>query len=214
MSIATWNITCGHCSRKVAAEILFIEQAGPQNLRDPSFKIPNDKTLYLVCPSCRLGSVRSPYGSLTQSFQVFPGQLPGAEVGNLPADVATAWAEARRAHSVGAYTAAEIMCRKILMHLAVGVAGSTSGKKFVEYINDLEAGNFIMAGLKPVVAQIRDRGNKANHELPASTEKESLTTLTITQHLMSGIYELPALTSTSPAAGTSSSGTSSGSPNP
>jgi hypothetical protein len=85
------------------------------------------------------------------------------------------------------------MCRKILMHLAVDVAGSAPGKSFVEYIKDLEAGNYIMAGLKPVVDQIRSRGNKANHELPASIEQESISTMTITQHLLSGIYELPTL---------------------
>jgi hypothetical protein len=101
------------------------------------------------------------------------------------------------------------MCRKILMHLAVDVAGSEPGKSFVAYIDDLEAGNYIMAGLKPVVDQIRSRGNKANHELPASTEQESLTTLTITHHLLSGIYELPVLSSPSLVADTSASSTTS-----
>ena len=85
------------------------------------------------------------------------------------------------------------MCRKILMHLAVDKAGSAPGRGFVDYINDLQAQNYIMAGLQPVVDQVRNRGNKANHELPASTQQEALVTLTITQHLLIGVYELPAL---------------------
>jgi hypothetical protein len=76
------------------------------------------------------------------------------------------------------------------MHLAVDVARSAAGKKFVQYIDDLERGGYIMAGLKPVVDQVRDRGNKANHELPASTKQDSMTTLTITEHLLTGIYSV------------------------
>jgi hypothetical protein len=193
MPIATWTITCGHCSRNVAAEIVFIEGVASATLTSANFSVPTNRTLYLRCPSCRQGSVRTPIDPTGRGGQVFPGGMPSTEVTNLPADVAAAWIEARRAHSVGAYTAAEIMCRKILMHLAVDTAGSQPGKSFVAYIDDLQAGNFIMAGLKPVVDQIRNRGNKANHELPASTEQESLTTLTITHHLLTGIYELPAL---------------------
>ena len=64
-----------------------------------------------------------------------------------------------------------------------------------------------MAGLKPVVDQIRNRGNKANHELPASSEQESIATMTITQHLLSGVYELPVLTTSSSATTTPSAAT-------
>ncbi len=124
---------------------------------------------------------------------MFPGQLPAEDIPNLPDDVKGAWDEARKAYSVGAYTASEVMCRKILMHLAVDKAGSTPGRSFVDYINDLQAQNYIMAGLQSVVDEVRNRGNKANHELPASTQQEALTTLTITQHLLIGVYELPNL---------------------
>lgn len=64
------------------------------------------------------------------------------------------------------------MCRKILMHVAVDVAGSKAGKSFVDYINDLESQGYNTKGLKDVVDLIRKRGNVANHELPASSEAE------------------------------------------
>jgi hypothetical protein len=44
-----------------------------------------------------------------------------------------------------------------------------------------------------VFDKIRDRGNTANHELPASTEDEARTTLAITEYLLKGTYELPHL---------------------
>ena len=94
---------------------------------------------------------------------------------------------------MAAYTASEIMCRKILMHVAVDVAGSQPGKNFVEYINDLEASGYITTGIKPTIDSVRDRGNIANHELPASTEPAALTTLRITEYLLRGTYELPGL---------------------
>jgi hypothetical protein len=211
--IATWAATCGHCSRSVAAEIVFIEGVAPQNLVAANFQPPQSATMWLRCPACGEGSVRTP-NRPGQRGLVFPGALPSSAVSNLPADVATAWAEARRSHSVGAYTAAEIMCRKILMHLAVDVAGSTPGKSFVQYIDDLEAGNYIMAGLKPVVDQIRSRGNKANHELPASTEQESISTMTIAHHLLSGIYELPNLVAPAASAGALPAAGAGGTPSP
>jgi hypothetical protein len=86
-----------------------------------------------------------------------------------------------------------MMCRKILMHLAVDVAKSDVGKSFVQYVGDLEATGYIVKGLAPVVDQVRHRGNVANHELPASTEQDSLVTLQITEHLLRAIYELPGL---------------------
>jgi Domain of unknown function (DUF4145) len=201
--VPTFPITCGHCSHHVGAEIVFIQGVRPPDLTAPGFRADQyqRQTLWLRCPACGEGSVRTATGPSGGPGVVIPGALPSSTVSNLPSDVAAAWTEARRSHATGAYTAAEIMCRKILMHLAVDMSGSAPGKSFVQYIDDLEAGNYIMAGLKPVVDQIRSRGNKANHELPASTQQESISTMTITQHLLSGIYELPTLAGSPASAG-------------
>ena len=43
------------------------------------------------------------------------------------------------------------------------------------------------------MTKVKDRGNTANHDLPASSEEDSLVTLKITEHLLRGIYEIPAL---------------------
>ena len=164
--------TCGWCSKGVAADPTW--QGGPNNGR----------TL-LACPNCNKPTVRDETGTY------YPGSRAYASVGHLPADVNTAWEEAVACATVGAHTAAEVMCRKILMHVAVDQAGSTPGQNFVQYIDDLDKDGFISKGLKPKIDEIRQRGNVANHELPASTHEDADKTLAVTRHLLVSIYELP-----------------------
>lgn len=189
--MAVWPITCGNCGRGVSANVV----AGwPQQKAGTRAPTPDaakaaaaSETLWLACPHCSEGSVKLKDGA------VYPSAPAGAAVALLPADVAAAWREVRTAHAVAAYTAAEMMCRKILMHLAVDVAGAKPGKSFVEYVDALDGAGYVAPGLKPVVDLVRKRGNGANHELPASTEDDSMQTLGITEHLLKTIYELPGM---------------------
>ncbi|MDP9092176.1 MAG: DUF4145 domain-containing protein [Actinomycetota bacterium] len=182
--MSTISIKCGNCGEGVAATIVAVSGA---NGVSTSATVPSGAVKWLQCPNCLDGSVHVVNGA------TYPVAPSGGTVPNLPADVAQAWREARTTHAVAAYTASEIMCRKILMHLAVDVAHSPTGKTFVDYIDDLDTAGYIGPGLKPAVDKIRQRGNSANHDLPASTEADSLVTLKITEHLLRGIYEIPGL---------------------
>src|SRR5262249_13826583 len=144
--------------------------------------------LWLLCPYCGEGSVRA-----RNSGIIYPAQRPGLTLNHLPAAVVRAWEEARAAFSVGAYAAAELMCRKILMYVAVGKRLAKAGQPFVSCMNALQAAGYITTGLEEVAEQMRDRGNVANHDLRASSEQESHVTLMITQHLMEALYELPGI---------------------
>lgn len=198
--MVTFPITCGHCGHQVGAEIIADADGG--NARPGTYMPSPFSVLWLRCPVCEQGSVRTKTGALV------PGCRPGRVPVNIPEDVERAWNEARSAHSVSAYTAAEIMCRKILMHLAVDVASAQSGKSFAHYIDELDKAGYITAGLKPVVDQVRVRGNAANHDLPASSEQDSLQTLKITEHLLEAIYELPGLAIPAPQQGATGSNAS------
>jgi hypothetical protein len=167
----TFSIKCGNCQEWGAAEVRASDE-------DSHF----GTILWLQCPACSEGSVRLRNGA------VYPSAPAGGNVRNLPADVQQAWQEARVAHAVAAYTAAEIMCRKILMHLAVDVAEAAAGETFASYVDALDSKGYITTGMKPTVDTIRQRGNVANHELPASTEHDSLTTLGVTEHLLNSVY--------------------------
>jgi len=148
------------------------------------------RSTFLLCPHCQAGSVTISPGS-GQPAVIYPPPPAGSEVKGLPDEVKNAWREARVSHNVAAYTASEVMCRKILMHVAVDKAGSSPGEKFYVYVNDLDSAGYVAPGLKPVIDQVRDRGNGAAHELPQSTEAESRVTLQITEHLLRTVYEMP-----------------------
>lgn len=119
--------------------------------------------------------------------------MAAGSIGGLPPDVEAAWREVRQSFGAGAYTACELMCRKILMHVAVDAAGSKAGKAFVDYIDDLEKKGYLPTGLKTVVDLVRQRGNTATHDLPASSEADASQTMRITRHLLESTYELPGL---------------------
>jgi hypothetical protein len=172
------SITCGHCGLKVSAIVV---ARGEQQHEQAA------GVLWLLCPNCRDGSVHSKSGAV---WPVAPVVTP---IDNLPFDVTTAWKEAQSSHAVAAYTAAEMMCRKILMHLAVDVAEGQAGGTFKSFIEDLDKAGYISTGLKPAIEKVKDRGNIANHDLPASTEADSLVTLRITEHLLRSVYEIPGL---------------------
>jgi hypothetical protein len=147
------------------------------------------EAMWLRCPNCDQPIARTADRRETGPT-VYPSALPGREIAGLPADVARAWWEARSAHSVGAYTASEAMCCKILMQLAMKEAQAPSGKSFVEYITELENKGYVMAGIKPLVDEVKGRGNPAEPLQPASTEQDSDTALQLTELLLAAIYEL------------------------
>lgn len=165
-------ITCGNCGITVEANQISAPVAG---------------VLFLWCPSCHDGSVKTIGGV------VFPIAPAAGMVKGLPEDVERSWQETRRSYSVGAYTACEMMCRKILMHIAVDKADAAEGSTFSGYVDALERSGWITPGLSGAAAQIKNRGNAANHELPASNEADTRTTMYITEYLLKGMYELPPL---------------------
>lgn len=75
--------------------------------------------------------------------------------------------------------------------LGRGRPESTAGGTFKDYIAALDMAGYVSVGLRPAVEKIKDRGNAANHDLPASSEADSLVTLKITEPLLRGIYETP-----------------------
>jgi len=60
---------------------------------------------WVRCPPAERAGVRG-----QNSNVIYPGQRPGRVLRFLPPEVEKAWSEARSAHSVGAYMAAEMMC--------------------------------------------------------------------------------------------------------
>jgi hypothetical protein len=95
---------CAHCNSEVSGAIVAAYET----------------TQWLLCPKCGCGSV-SVHGNL------IPNTSFGPLIEGLPNNVESAYQEARRCMSVNAYTACELICRKILMHVAADKGGKRRG---------------------------------------------------------------------------------------
>ncbi len=96
--------------------------------------------------------------------------------------------------SVGGFTAAELVCRKILMHVAVE-KGAKEGKSFASYITHLEAAGYVTPPMKPWVDLIRQHGNDSTHELDPPDAQRAESTVMFTAELLRLTYEMEHLAS-------------------
>lgn len=175
---STFRTYCGNCDAPVNAEEIYgpeLSGSHPQHTR------------WLVCPVCTNGILH------LESGQIYPPVMMGRAVEGLPPEVDAAWRECRSTFGAGAYTATELMCRKILMHIAVDTLGMKPGQQFLTYVDEMEKQSYIAAGLKPAVDKIRQRGNFATHQIPPSSKEDAERTMRITHHLLSGTYEIAGL---------------------
>lgn len=179
MPATTVEIICAGCNNHVGAEVVSARHAP-----SPYHGGRVVKVLWLVCPTCDDGSV------MTIDGGVFPAAPAASPVRNLPEDVERAWREARTSHAVTAYTASEMMCRKILMYVAVDVADAPPNETFAFYVKQLDVDGHITKRMRPRVDHVRERGNEASHEITPSSEADSEETLGLVQHLLEGLYGL------------------------
>jgi len=113
----------------------------------------------------------------------------GYEVKGLPDDIEKAYAETRRCMVAKCYTAAELLCRKILMHVAVE-KGAKEGDSFVSYLTFLEKNGFVAPQMLTWLDLIRKHGNLAAHSLQDIDHERAESTVTFTAELLRMIYEM------------------------
>ena len=173
---------CAYCNSAVASQIGIHGKA----------MLPIGRTLPIericICPLCGRPTYIPAMGP-----QV-PAPLPCKPVAHLPPDVQTLFTEARRAVSAGANTAAVMLCRTILMHLAVEQKAppkTERGKSltFQYYVDYLVAQNLVPVGAKPWVDKIRELGNEAVHDLAVMSSGDAKLILEFTTLLLQILYE-------------------------
>lgn len=162
-----FRYTCGHCGAHTSGAIV----------------ARHGDLLWLQCTDCANGSVLDREGNL------HPGALFGPEIQGLPDETANAYSEARRSMSVSAYTGAELICRKILMHVAVD-KGAKEGESFSSYLDHLESEGYITPPMKGWVDLIRQHGNMATHVLEEPDRGRAESTLMFTAELLRIVYEM------------------------
>ncbi len=144
--------------------------------------------IILICPDCDSPT----YFPHHSKDKYIPSPSFGENVINLPDDVKKLYAEARRCMSVSAYSSTVMLCRKLLMHIAVekGAKGKLS---FSDYVNWLDENNYIPPDGKGWVDYIRKKGNETNHVIQIMEKDDAEKLITFIGMLMKIIYEYPSM---------------------
>lgn len=177
------RVPCSHCGGDQMTVVAFVKSGIVSNTR-PYVR-------WLRCINCFPGTV-------VNGTQVSPGAKPLDTPDILTGDDLTAWNEVRACLSAGAYTAAVMMCRKLLFHIAVahGLPAKDAKNRapnFQQALDHLEAVGVITTLMRPWVDNIKKVGNEANHELPTMSSDEAKDIADFTRQLIRLAYELPAM---------------------
>lgn len=177
-NLASRNYTCGYCGKPLASEKGWWARVAPGGS-------PGGGWIY-ICHHCAKPTF----------FDQQQKQTPGVTFGNPVADipdkmVEQLYEEARTTTGAGAFTAAVLCCRKLLMHIAVS-KGATPRDTFVNYIQFLADKNYIPPDARDWVDHIRTKGNEANHEIAIMGKADAEELLSFVEMLLKVIFEFPA----------------------
>jgi hypothetical protein len=139
-----------------------------------------------VCPNCGGPTFVAPDGSQ------YPKSALGNTVQNVPDDLYALYDEARRSSSQGCFTGSVLLCRKMLMNIAVK-QGAREGLKFIEYVNFIADKGFVPPNGKHWVDHIRKKGNEATHEIAVMGEQDARDLISFIEMLLRFIFEFPSM---------------------
>lgn len=163
---------CSKCERDISGAVVAraMDEAG-------------NYVRWLQCTICGDGAVQM------ADQNVYPAVSFGVKLEGLPDEIEVAYKEARDCIGVGAYGACELVCRRILMCVAVE-KGAKEGQSFSDYLTYLGKEGFITDAMKGWVEIIRKNGNKAAHEIDRVEQKRAESTIMFTAELLRIVYEM------------------------
>lgn len=172
--------TCGYCGKDVGGNVGY--------RRGETHELKDDSKLIYICPHCEnpTAFIEGDFGRVGQ----IPAPTYGSDVKGLPSDVESAYSEARRCVQYTAYTAAALMLRKLLMHVAVDL-GADENKSFAFYVGYLAGNHYIPPNARDWVDALRRYGNEATHEIDAMGETDARMMLDFAEMLLRIVYEFP-----------------------
>mgnify|MGYP001047225770 CR=1 FL=1 len=173
----TKSFNCGYCGDKVSSNKGY--KIGQHN--DGSGRQVGG---VYICPSCQ-----GPTFFTLNNLQI-PGGKVGSKVKYLPDNLSQLYEEARNCVVNDCNTAAVLLSRKMLMHIAVEV-GAEEGLKFIEYVNYLSEKGYIPPNGRHWIDHIRKKGNEANHEIVLMSQQHASELLFFIEMLLRFIYEFP-----------------------
>ncbi len=147
-------------------------------------------TAWLRCVTCLEGHI-------ARGGEVRPAPKPLRDPANLPPADAALWAEVRTTLGAGAYMATVMLCRKLLLHIAVAHELPPEDDRgrapaFAACVKHLVAEGVITKPMLRWVDQIKDVGNAASHQIEPISEQDATRVATFTLQLLVLAYEVQA----------------------
>src|SRR5882724_13643983 len=121
-NIGSKSFTCGFCGNLIASGLGF------RNPTAQTWKV-------FICSHCNKPT-------FFDGDRQLPGVSPGNSVLHLPVDIESLYTEARNCVAASCYTAAVLVCRKLLMNIGVA-EGAQAGETFVKYVEYLAAKGYV-----------------------------------------------------------------------
>ncbi len=178
--LPTHDWQCGYCGNQVATTVGY--QSGRQFNANPSQLL----RIY-ICPHCQLPTMTT--GDFYWRLPAYP---PGTFIEHVPTQLAALYDEARAAAGANAHTAAVMVCRVLLMNIAVD-RGAKKRQTYDFYINYLFEGHYLSPDGKQVAEYVKRLGNDANHKIVMMDSDASGAVIRIIEALFRQIYETPNL---------------------
>lgn len=163
------SYTCGYCGVRTAGTFGYYQREGEGDIR--------------ICGGCNRPSF---FDGDNQT----PGPLVGRDIDILPVEIEILYSQARRCIQVESYTACVLVCRKILMHIAVE-KNAPPNQQFIQYVEYLSDCGYIPPNGKDWVDEIRKKGNEANHEIVLVRKEDALELLSFVEMLLIFVFEFP-----------------------
>lgn len=180
-SINGQKYTCGYCGTETTSRGGYTYRE--KNVSYGGFFV--NGMYILICTNCN---------QPTYIYEKYGIQVPVPNIKetieNLPEALDRLYNETRKAFSSGLYNATVLLCRKMLMNLAVQ-EGAEENKNFAFYVDYMQSNGYITPKMKPWVDEIRKIGNTATHEIPDVSKDEAISAFEFLVMLLKIIYEFP-----------------------
>jgi len=184
--------TCAECEASLSSEVGYDHPNGNPITRAVRFCHHDHVTILQFSPGSFPDKV---------SRQI-PASAPRRSIDTIPDGhkaIKTVYDEARACHAAGAHTATVMLCRKILMNLAVEHAGSTAGGEddngnkghgdsFEKCVSSLIAAGHIHPNWQDLAHDVRKAGNEATHHVEPKEPEHADNILRLVEYILMFVY--------------------------
>ncbi|MEG2185503.1 MAG: DUF4145 domain-containing protein [Cloacibacillus sp.] len=176
------SYTCPYCANLVSSVSGYNFSARMDSPNEDTM-VDNRRGAIYICPHCQNPTI-------IFDEKQFPGIPEVKPVMHLPSEVSNLYEEARTCMSNGCFTATVMLCRKIIMNVAVN-QGAETDKSFQHYVDFYDKQHLFHPSCLPLLDKIRKMGNTVNHNIEQTTPENAKQIITFTYQVLLYIYEIP-----------------------